>query len=388
MFAMSNTIISARYALRINDLKLLHLAFKYLSDGNFVETHDGIKVQFNTSEIKNNLGFSRNMLYTGLLSVATHLTNLRIIMLERTGFKIINIVTYAEYDETKKLFTLYFNNKLRNDLILFENRFTRMRLTTIAKFRSSFAIKLYDYLKPLCQANDATKHEIKLSLYEVRFILGTIDLSDKVTKIFENKNLTKEEKYKKAYENSEKKYRQWYNFRERVLETAVKEVNENSEINVSYSTLSGSGGTKEIAYIVFTYYDKSHAVLSKQKEKKEELQEERTEDEKMLYFMQASLLLNFCSDLEVEDIKKILEVYDYDMKLLSEKAEIAKTQKKIEDIVKWLIAAKKDDYKQSIPKKVISKNQNKFNDFEQRQYTNEQYKDLESALVKKNWTKS
>ena len=78
--------------------------------------------------------------------------------------------------------------------------------------------------------------------------------------------------------------------------------------------------------------------------------------------------------LKTKEYKSILQAADNNIKLIEQKYQIAQKQKKIDNLVGWLIAAIQEEYTESIEKKKVSG----FNNIESRKYD---YSELEKQLL-------
>ena len=91
--------------------------------------------------------------------------------------------------------------------------------------------------------------------------------------------------------------------------------------------------------------------------------------------------------LKIKDYKTLLEVAKYDTLLIKEKYEIMKmSNSEISNITGWLIKAIEENYQKPTPKEQTEKpkvkvKKNKFNDFEQRSYSDEQLLAIEKAKL-------
>ena len=91
--------------------------------------------------------------------------------------------------------------------------------------------------------------------------------------------------------------------------------------------------------------------------------------------------------LKIKDYKTLLEVAKYDTLLIKEKYEIMKmSNSEISNITGWLIKAIEENYQKPTPKEQTEKpkvkvKKNKFNDFSQRSYSDEQLDAIEKAKL-------
>ena len=95
-------------------------------------------------------------------------------------------------------------------------------------------------------------------------------------------------------------------------------------------------------------------------------------------------------ELTFENYKQLLECANYNVDLILEQYEQSKKAKKIDNLVAWLTCAIKENYNVT-PKISTSESSsnksdkpiNKFNDFQQRNYSDDEIADLEKKLLSK-----
>ena len=86
--------------------------------------------------------------------------------------------------------------------------------------------------------------------------------------------------------------------------------------------------------------------------------------------------------LSTTQIRQLLEYANYDKDKVLEKYELSKKKENIKDLMAWLVSAIKEDFKSPYVDE-NKKPKNKFNDFNQRNYTKEEIDELEKHLLTK-----
>lgn len=110
------------------------------------------------------------------------------------------------------------DNDMKPYLLELKERFTKYELIYTLHFRSKYTIRLYELIKSI-HYRDLEQYTRKFELEQLRTLLDA------------------------------EKYTRYQHFKERVLEPATKEINEYSDINVSYATIKEG---RKVAIIEFT----------------------------------------------------------------------------------------------------------------------------------------
>ncbi|EST10247.1 replication initiation protein [Sporolactobacillus laevolacticus] len=127
------------------------------------------------------------------------------------------------------------DNDLKPYLLDLKEFFTKYKYLYVMSMRSSYSIRLYEYLKSV-----ENQHGIILTVDEIREILGI----------------------------GEKKLTKWYDIRRKVIDQAQKEINDLTDIMFKYQTLKQGRSVHEVAFHVFTKDDKTKTIAQKRVEKR------------------------------------------------------------------------------------------------------------------------
>ena len=173
-------------------------------------------------------------------------------------FHIENIYQTINYNDSDLYFE--FNPNIRNYVIELKDNFTVLNLPIMLRFTRNYSYRLYEILKSKCyypkyvptgQRND--KFQFRLDLLELKFTIGVLNAKDeKVIKLFNSENPPMDV-YKKAYDILKKddegktkdrkvKYDTWKDFKVRVLDPSVEEINKKTDIYVEYFLGRGARG--------------------------------------------------------------------------------------------------------------------------------------------------
>ena len=161
-----------------------------------------------------------------------------------------NIVSYCKYEDG--IFTIELNKRVLPYLIDIDNPYTAMKIEDLMSFNSTkktknFAIRLYEILKTkqyLLKVMDCVTDYYTLADLKIRTGLINVD-TERALDIIEKYDLTEEAIVRMGGEP----YQEWRNFRRRILEPAIEEINAMSAFAVSYDTKKAANG--KIVGIIF-----------------------------------------------------------------------------------------------------------------------------------------
>ena len=367
-YKKSNIIIRSKYKSTILENKVLAMAFCNIQN-SLINEDDDIVVNISASQIKEALGKGNNI-YTTLKSVARGLIG-RYIGFEddeNKTFHYISLISETEYKNGTM--TIVFNKKLNEKLCQLQNRYTLLSLPIMMEINSVYSFRLYELLKSeafidnkRCQSSADGNFEFYIGVSELKFELGVVDASEK--KIQDFLSGKKNPDYDKAVELASKKiYSNWRDFKKSVIETSVKEINEKTDIELSYKTKrSGRGG--KISGIIFDFKIRKEVI------KIDGTKKELTEQEKFALLDKVMKLIK--ENISVIEAAKILEIANYNFDVIYNQYYNSRKAKNIDNIVGWLIDAIKNNYQSS------TNNNDLYNTFEENDYD---FDELEQALVR------
>jgi Protein involved in initiation of plasmid replication len=368
-YKKSNFLIGAKYKSSLLENKILAVSLTKVrkdESGQLIST-------VTASELKKYMKKTNGSFYDQLYSCADNLTNRQIVMEDRENhkFMILNIVQTALYDNGK--FTIKYNSDLEKYLYGLQQNFTKLSLPVMMSFKSVYSFRLYELLKskayyPRDKKQAENLFRITFSLSELKLDLGAVNSSyDRVQRVLKGSSPD----YDKAVEAAkEKTFARWGDFKDRVIDVAVNEINSMPEacMNVSYELGKAGRGGKvyEVSFIV-----KLTSGITELVESEVVIAPVVTADMGVVELID-DLLEN--EDMRVKDIKAIAVAAENDFELVKNAYEIYQKQKvKAANFTGWMIAAIKNGYKDS--KKYT---RNSFHDFEQNEYD---FNQLELQLV-------
>lgn len=367
IYRKSNFLISAKYKSTLLENKILAISFfkvKEDEDGDLIS-------ELTTPEIRKILGKSNGSLFDQLKDCATGLASRQMSMYnkESNEFAIVNIVQTARYKNG--VFSISYNKELRKFLYNLQSNYTNLNVTVLMRFRSVYSFRLYELLKskafyPKNSQQTGNVFNITYSLSELKLELGAVNSnSSKVQKFL----VGRAPDFDKAVEVAEEKtFNRWSDFKAKVLEVAIKEINgmPETEMNISYDVgRKGVGG--KIHEVYFT------VVLTGKMPKSEDAVVE--EESPKMENMSMELILN-CNNLMMDqklsfmDLNSIIVAGNADYEKIKAAYELCKKQKNVQNFVGWMVSALKNDYQDTV--------KNPFNEFEQNEYDMDE---LEKEIV-------
>ena len=197
---MENALIEARYSLTVEEQRLILTTIAMLDN---IETASN---GFPTLKIPKKLIIETTGLHEKDYKVVKNsLERLmsRVITIEtEKGFELYQWFAKAKYNKGDEYIEVQFHPDLKPYLLELKKRFTKIPLKQVLKLRSKYAIRLYELLKRYEDTGFRTDY-----LPELRKKLGV----------------------------EEKEYKAFKDFEKRVLKPAVKEINEKTDLEVSYT---------------------------------------------------------------------------------------------------------------------------------------------------------
>lgn len=382
-YKKSNILIGAKYKSSLLENKIF--AYSLWKIDEAIELTDGnIISQIPAGELRKELCANAGSFYRELNKAAKNMTGREIGISdpEREYFEYHAVVTSAIYKSG--VFTIEYNRHLKKYL-KDPNTYTLLDYGVIKQFKSVHSFKLYELLRsktyyPKGIHSEDYVFKIYYSVAELKVHLGIINANlDNVKRVLNGAPTPDYEKAVKVAE--EKSMKRWCDFKNCVIDKAIKEINEKAPMHIQYETqMSGVGGKVHGITFFVTLKDK-------QKEDKEVTEQQK---DKCADVIQELIPIV----LKIREYNKIMEVANYDIDKIKKAVSVMQAQKtQIENVAGYLISAIKGNYElptESVPKaeskskKTNNKsasNKNKFHNFEQREYD---YDELEKRLLNLN----
>ena len=343
ILSRSNKLILSRYSATLVENKIMALSFKRVK----LNKNGNPAVVFTTNELRKLTGVRGNGFYDQLKIAAAGLMNKMVYMEDEQAqsFSFINLIQKAEYREGA--FTVVFTNESKALLYDLKSNFTSMSIDTLFSFKTNHAYRLYEILKvhEYKIGNNNKPVEIVYPLSDLKLQLNCINTEGKKVKI---ELMKPHPNYDKIVNDldTEKKFESWYEFKRRVLEKAIKEINQTTELNISYAPIRTGRGGKTTAvrfYLQRKIVEKNNTVESK----------ETTRSEMVGKVKELIKDVN----LSRKDCISLLKASDNNLDKIETAYELAKKQEDIVNFVAWMISAIKNEYEK--PVEVVEGSQEK-----------------------------
>jgi len=195
----ANQLIEAKYKLGLSEQKIVlsYISRIKATDKDFKE------YSFSVDDVKEFLGWSKNTksLYDELYHLSEQIFLKPLGIKEGKAFTYFNWFSKIRFDGST--LTLRSDPDLKPYLLQLKGHFTKYQLKNVVKLKSIYSIRLYELAKQYESIGCR-----RFGLDELKETLGI-----------------------------KEKYAQYGNFKKRVLEPAEKDINKNTDISISYSTV-------------------------------------------------------------------------------------------------------------------------------------------------------
>lgn len=381
-FTKSNFLISCKYKSSLLENKLMVISLSRADELKKDPENGILYQQIKVSEIKKELGCNGGSFYSNLANAAESMTSKSIGVFdpENKMFDYMSIIIRAHCE--KGIFTIEYNPRIAEYIQNIKQNFTSLPKKIMLSFRSVYAFRIYEVLRSKCYygkkdiKTDNDVFEIPFLLSELKLQIGVVNSNlDKVRNIL---NKSKNPDYDYAVEASpEKVLEKWSEFKRKALDPSINEINEKTDMEVSYDTeRSGRGGKVHKIIFYVKYKAITEAALDGTDTKPELTQEQKDE------------IVDIVSDLieepvKTKDIRAICESAHYDVEKVKNAYAVLKKSTGVESVVGFMISAIKNGYDLPVPIKEKKENKNKFNNFEQREYSKEFWDGMERKRYEK-----
>lgn len=364
IYKKSNTLISAKYKSTLLENKVLALALSTLRvDSKSGEIYSSIKA----GHIREVLNANTGSFYNQLKKLAKTMTGKTVGYEnpEEEEFDYMSVIIRAHYG--KGYFTVKFNPDMREYLVEIKGNYTRLSLPVMMSFNSVYSFRLYEFLrsraynpKNLQHLGEKDRFAVSVTISELKLMLGVVNASEE--KVQEILNMSEDPDYDKAVQvATEKMFEKNYDFRKQVVDVAVAEINEKSDIEVGYELVRTI--RSEISGFIFNIRFKKKEAKVLSDEEKEEIQEKISD------------LID--QPLKIREVKSIADAAEYDYELVEKTyrgiMEAYGDGSGIDNFTGFFISALKEGYydKPKKTRKTAAKpaaKSNPFNVFEQNDY--------------------
>jgi plasmid replication initiation protein len=293
----SNDLIEASYKLTLQEARIVLLLASMINRDD-----DGFKLyQIKVKDFAKFIGVDKNKNIYKQLAQITEKLGKRTLSIKKEG-SILQMAWLAssEYFFNEGYVELEFSDKLKPYLLQLKDRFTKYQLSSVLELKSFYAIRLYELLKQWEKMKTRT-----VEVQELRLALGIPD----------------------------NKYKQYGHFKNRVLNSARKEINNKTETYFDFTEIKRGLKVVMLKFEIQPNHNKPHKIIQPPKVEK----------------VKNSPLYQQLTEYCCINPKVALEIINtYPEKQIIENIEYVKHQHssgKIKDIAPYTLKAIKDNYK-------------------------------------------
>lgn len=380
----ANQLITGIYTSKMTVLarKVFNFA---LSKAKYSKEEKRVISEFTVKELEEFLGVTHNSLYSQMYAVAKCLRKKEMMIEDKDSndFAQITLLPVVLYSRGKMIF------KFEQDctyLVLDLKSYTKLGKTYYRYLNSGHAIDLYELLRSKLFGVESIT--IIYDNYDLKILLGMIPTNEDIIRAMCKNGLSAKEAVEKYIPQEKRPYEDG-NIFSRAIKKAVDEVNKCTDIYVEYELVKGGKGGRIIG-VKFIVKEKNKikkiVVKPEDVQPEDDKKDNKLSETEMLEKL-VTLKISIQENLDIDDFKELLECANYDTNVILEKYRIAKADGNVKDLVRWLKSAIKEDYKAPTPvikeEKKVNKPKNKFNDFNQRDYTREELDEIERRCLAK-----
>jgi plasmid replication initiation protein len=212
MVVQDNSLIMANYNMTALEQKVFLIMLSTIKK----DTKNLMSTSFRVKDIADLLRIAPEPLYRDLPKVCKSIVGKVVEIKKSNGdWEIFNIVSYAKYKNKQGLITLEINSKAEPYLLELKDFFTAFQLRNALNLDSKYSIRLYQLSKS--------------NIYRKSFVIELDDLKEKL-------KLT------------QKSYNLFSNIRTKVLEPAIEEINQKTDINIGIEYIKAGKSVNAIKF--------------------------------------------------------------------------------------------------------------------------------------------
>jgi len=251
-----NKLIEANYKLTLQEQKLILTLAREITK----EDKDFKECSFTVEELSRTLELNKKGYYSELKEITKSLISRVIQIEEHDGSLQINWLSSAKYYKNKGIVELSFDKKLKPYLLQLGKHFTKLEFSKIVKLNSVYAIRIYELCKQYQKIKERT-----IELKELRIMLGIVKTE----------------------------YKLYGHFKDKVLKIAEREINEKTDINISFEEIKTGRKVTSIKFNI-------------EKKEKQVKQIETSETKEKKYSEEVESL--FCMIKKIEQVETIKDL--------------------------------------------------------------------------------
>lgn len=196
-----NSLVMGNYDMTTIEQKLLLILLSTIKkDDEELKT-----ISFRVVDLADIMGVASSSLYRDLKKICKSIVGKMVELQNKQGDWIVfNIISYAKYKQNKGIIELKLNNDAKPYVLKLKELFTSFKLEQVLDLESKYAIRIYQIAKS--------------NIYKKTFILEL-------------------ESFKKQLKLIQKSYELYGNIKKKVIEPALSEINEKTDINIYFEEI-------------------------------------------------------------------------------------------------------------------------------------------------------
>lgn len=215
LIVKANQLVEARYRLTANEQKIILAMVAYIQP----DDEDFKKYRFNVTELAEFMGIKHKSIYGEMVKITTRLRKRDVNIYNPKEKTLVNTgwLSSSKYYFGEGSVDLCFDPELKPYLLGLKENFVKYKPEVIKQIHSGYSIRIYELLK---QYEKIGKRKFNLS--ELRNILAIKD----------------------------DEYKRYYNFKVRILDTAKKDINENTDIKINFKEIRKGQKVESIEFTI------------------------------------------------------------------------------------------------------------------------------------------
>lgn len=196
-----NRIIEAQYKLSVHQQRVVYSILELIHPSDEDFKHYNVSL----ADIADRFGLEKsNSLYEQMQEAISDLVTKKLVVMEGSDTIVMAWLSYARYRKGQGLLEISFHKDLKPYLLQLKSHFTQYNIASVIQFKSSYSIRFYELLK-------MNEYLGKGGQFYRAFSLQTL---------------------RKYLQIDQGTYENFKDFRVRVIEPAVKEINDYSDITI------------------------------------------------------------------------------------------------------------------------------------------------------------
>ena len=212
LIVKANDLVEARYKLTLTQQRLVLYLIAQINHGDT----DFQTYELSVADFCKYLQINPNNIYEEFVSISTSLVTKSLLIQSGTETIVAAWLSSAVYNSKTGMITLRFAPELKSFLLELKGHFTKYALKHVKQFRSTYSIRLYELLKQFEKLETRT-----FDVEELKEILQIKDL-----------------------------YKDYFLFKQRVILTAQREINQKSDIQFDFIEIKTSRKITVIKFYV------------------------------------------------------------------------------------------------------------------------------------------